>query len=60
MKWLGIISHRVLFLKEQWLVLAGYLSSLKEILFSGEKERRRQSNLFFCLSFFGLIQKKKN
>lgn len=54
-KWLGIISHRLLFLKEQCLVLVGYLNSLKEIVFPGEKERRGEDKVissFDCLSLF--------
>lgn len=60
MKWLGIISHRLLVLKEPWLVLVGYLNTLKEIVFPGEEERRGQSNLFFCPSFFALLQQKNS
>lgn len=58
MKWLGIISYRLLFLKEQWLVLVGYFGSLKEIVFPWEKKRQVQHNLLFCLSFFTVLQEK--
>lgn len=38
----------------------GYLNSLKEIVFPGEEERRGQSNLFFCPSFFASLQQKNS
>lgn len=60
MKWLGIVSHRLLLLKEQWLVLVGSLSSLEDIVFPGEKERRGEDKVISCLSFCALLQQKNS